>query len=327
MTKLKVFNAGDVNKILSISRAIVAMHDAFIQFSTGKAANPVRTNIELKASNGDILFMPSYLENDKKAGIKIISCMKDNPKIGLPFIQAVVMVFNSNTGRPEALVNGEALTALRTGAASGLATRLLSKKEAESVAIIGAGVQAFKQFEAVCAVRKIKRCIVYDINKEKASLFIEKFKGHLPVQFKIGTNTSELKDYEIICAASSAAGTLFKDTDIASGTHINAIGAFRPDMIEIPNETVARSKIVVDSREAAMQEAGDLIQAIEKKFITEKDIYAEIGEIAAGKLAGRTSNDEVTFFKSVGLAIQDLAAAAVIVNEGNKQNLGQEINL
>lgn len=327
MDRLKVFNADDVNKILSISRAIDAMHDAFIQFSTGKAANPVRTGIELKASNGDILFMPSYLENDKKAGVKIISCMKDNPGKGLPFIHAAVMVFNSQTGKPEALVNGEAITALRTGAASGLATKLLSKRNASSVAIIGAGIQAVKQFEAVCAVRKIRKCIVFDTKKEKASLFIDKFKNLFPAEFKIGESSSELKDYEIICTTSNAAGALFRDTDISAGTHINAIGAFRPDMIEIPNETVARSRIVVDSREATMQEAGDIIQAIENNFITEKSIYAEIGEIAAGNLTGRTSDEEITLFKSVGLAIQDLAAAAVVVNEGNKQNLGQEINL
>jgi ornithine cyclodeaminase/alanine dehydrogenase-like protein (mu-crystallin family) len=225
------------------------------------------------------------------------------------------------------LINGEAITAIRTGAASGLATDLLANKDSDSLAIIGAGVQAFTQFEAVCNVRNIRRCIVFDVNKEKIETFIEKANSLFPVEFKSGTNKTELREYDIICTTSNAAGVLFEDKDIKDGTHINAIGAYRPDMIEIPGKTVARSLVIVDSREAALAEAGDIIQAINNKLIDSTHIHCELGELAAGLKPGRSSADQITLFKSVGLAVQDLAAASIIYNDAVKLNIGTEIEL
>ena len=167
MDRIKVFNAEDVRKVITINKAIDAVGKAFIDYSSGRASNPIRTNINFQEENGNMLFMPAYIGGSKRAGIKIITLMNDNYKKGLPFIHALVMVCNSETGQPEALINGEAITALRTGAASGVATKFLAKQDAKSLAIIGAGVQAVTQFEAVCAVRNIEECIVFDINHDK----------------------------------------------------------------------------------------------------------------------------------------------------------------
>jgi len=327
LDKVRIINAGEVKQVLSMEKAIEGMRSAFIQFSTGKAVNPVRTNISFAPSEGDALFMPSYLSGDKKAGVKAITLIRDNYKRDLPFIHALVLLFNSETGQPEALINGEAITAIRTGAASGLATELLANKDAESIVIIGAGVQALTQFESVCTVRNIKRCLVFDVNKDKVDSFIDKANSLFPIEFKTGIDKKEILDYDIVCTTSNAAGVLFDDKDVKNGAHINAIGAYRPDMIEIPGKTVARSLTVVDSREAALAEAGDIIQAIKSNLIESSHIHCELGELAAGLKPGRISKDQVTLFKSVGLAVQDLAAASLIYNECVKLNIGTEIEL
>ncbi len=327
MEEIRIITAEDIKSVLTMDAVIAAMEEAFAQYSTGKAANPLRTNIQMPEFNGDALFMPAYLAGSKRIGIKAISLMKENYKISLPFIHAMVLVFSAETGKPEALINGESLTAYRTGAASGAASKHLARKDAASLAIIGAGTQAYTQFEAVYAVRPITKCLVFDTDPFKAEKFIENLQKKYPIQFELGRDKQTLYGCDIICTTSNASGILFDDSNIAPGTHINAIGAYRLDMIEIPNKTVARSKIVVDSREAALTEAGDIINAIQNGSISENSIYAELGEITAGNIIGRASDSEITLFKSVGLAIQDLAAASIVIDLCRENNLGTIVKI
>lgn len=327
MDQIRIITAEEIKQVLTMGDAVAAMEEAFAQFSTGKASNPLRTNIQMPEFKGDALIMPSYIAGTGRIGVKAITLMKENFKLNLPFIHAMVLVFSAETGKPEALINGESLTAVRTGAASGAATKHLARKDAATLAIIGAGIQSYTQFEAVYSVRPITKCIVFDRDNGKAEKFIETLSGKYPIQYEIGAGKQALYNCDIICTASNAAGVLFDDENISAGTHINAIGAYRPDMIEIPNETVKRSKIVVDSREAALSEAGDIINAIGNGAISESSIYAELGEITSGNVKGRVSDSEITFFKSVGLAIQDLAAASIVVDLCRKNNLGTIVNI
>jgi ornithine cyclodeaminase/alanine dehydrogenase-like protein (mu-crystallin family) len=305
--------------------AIDAMQEAFVQLSTGEAAVPLRTSVSLQEYDGTALFMPVYAASTGKYGLKIVSVHKDNPKQNLPMIHALVVVMNAETGQPLAVMAGEYLTALRTGAASGLATRLLSRQDSETIALFGAGVQGQTQLEAVCAVRNIRRAIIYDPDSEKCKNFAGEMSSKLNIDIIKAQTDESLLEADIICTATSSQTAVFSDQHLKPGVHINGIGSYRPDMAEIPPETVFRSKLIVDSRESCLAEAGDIIQAMKRS--NKHLIHAEIGEIAAGKAKGRISDAEITIFKSVGNAMQDLMVANLALINAEKLKLGTEIKM
>jgi ornithine cyclodeaminase/alanine dehydrogenase-like protein (mu-crystallin family) len=230
-------------------------------------------------------------------------------------------------GKPLAIIDGEHLTALRTGAASGLATDLLARKDSETVAVFGAGVQGRTQLEAICNVRNIKRCLLFDKLKETARDFEKDMSRVLEIYIEMPDSLGALRDADIICTATNSLDPVFADSDVGDGTHINAIGGYTPDMSEIPPSTLARSKIVVGSRSACLSEAGDILKAIELGAITESNIYAELGEIVDQNKDGRITEREITLFKSVGNAIQDLVCADQILKNANSKMLGIQLEL
>ncbi len=325
--KIRVLSREDVKKALSMKQAIRLMKDAFVQLSTGQAVVPVRMNMEMPQAKGRALFMPVYIPNTRKFGVKIVSIMDDNPAQGLPLIHAVVMVFDSTTGRPLALMDGEYLTALRTGAASGFAADLLSRKDSKVAAIFGAGVQGRTQLEAVCASRSIEHAYIFDIDPQKAADFAEEMSSRLAIQVEMAESTELLSKADVICTATTSTSPVFSHNDLKPGVHINGVGSYTPKMCEIPVATVQQAKVVVDQRKACLTEAGDLIQPLNQGLITADHIHAEIGEIATGLKKGRESNSEITFFKSVGNAVQDLAAASQVLVNAVEMKLGTEITL
>jgi ornithine cyclodeaminase/alanine dehydrogenase-like protein (mu-crystallin family) len=245
----------------------------------------------------------------------------------MPVIHAIYTLFNSETGQTLAVMDGEYLTAVRTGAASGLATKLLAREDSKVLAIFGAGVQSRTQAEAVCTVRQIEEIHVFDIDHGKAEKFAAEVSGKLNVNVIPQKDKNVLQSVDVICTATPARNSLFEDTLIKDGVHINGVGAYTPQMCEIPHETIKRSKLIVDSITACLVEAGDIIQPINSGIITEDHIHAEIGEIVLGTKEGRTSDDEITVFKSVGNAVQDVSAAAIILDNAAKLNIGSIINL
>lgn len=331
MTKLKIISGSQVRQVISMPQAIAAVKEAYIQLSTGKAILPLRTQVPVENHNGITLFMPAFLSKSDALGAKIVSVFPDNKEKNLPTIHAVVIVVDAETGCPAALMDGTYLTALRTGAASGVATYLLARTEATVAAIIGAGVQARTQLEAVCTVREIKKVWVYDCMSERAEAYVKEMKAHgSPIPIDIAAAESPGKavsEADIICTTTTSSEPVFDDKDLKAGVHINGIGSYTPEMQEIPSQTVVRSKTVVDSREACKAEAGDLIIPLKEGLINEGHIHGEIGEIAAGNLPGRTSDDEVTFFKSVGLAVQDVAVAELIMRRAKELSLGLDIEI
>ncbi|MFQ6113425.1 MAG: ornithine cyclodeaminase family protein, partial [bacterium] len=226
----RILSRGDVQKSLSMSQAVELMKDAFVQLSTGQAIVPVRMNMEVPQDRGRALFMPVYLAKNKQIGVKIVSIMDDNPKKGLPLIHATVLVTDSKNGCPLALMDGEYLTALRTGAASGLATDLLAREDSDTVAIFGAGVQGRTQLEAVCAVRAIKQAFIFDIVPQKATEFAQEMSGRLSIQIDIADASKQLCHADVICTATTSTTPVFTHDDLKPGVHINGIGAYRPDM-------------------------------------------------------------------------------------------------
>jgi ornithine cyclodeaminase/alanine dehydrogenase-like protein (mu-crystallin family) len=260
--------------------------------------------------------------------IKIVSVFNDNPARGLPLIHGLIVVIDSTTGEPTAVMDGSTLTAFRTGAASGAATDLLARKDATRVGIIGAGVQGRTQLQAVCSVRDIQEAWIYDIIPDQAIRFGADMGEALSLKVQVAENVREtVQNADIICTATTASSPVFEDMDVQKGTHINAVGAYTPKMQEVPPETVARSKVVIDHFEASMAEAGDLLIPMKAGIFSEEHIFAELGEIADGIKPGRESQEEITFSKSVGLAIQDVAAANLVLRSAENMNLGVELDI
>jgi len=328
---LHILSAADVRQVVTMAEAIEAVKEAYVQLSTGQAVVPLRTPVPVERRNAVTLFMPAYLAASDAMATKIVSVFPENPGKGLPLIHAAVIVIDAETGRPLALLDGTYLTALRTGAASGIATDLLSRQDARTVAIFGAGAQARTQLEAVCTVRDIERAWVYDPDRDAADAYVKEMSARgapIPSDIRIASSPREaVRDADVICTATVSSTPVFDDADLKLGTHVNGIGSYTPEMQEVPAETVVRAKIVVDARSASLAEAGDLIIPLRSGLLSEDDIYGEIGEVAAGNLAGRTSPSEITFFKSVGVAVQDVAVAHLALRRAAALDVGNIVEL
>lgn len=323
-SEFRILTGRDMNRALPMADAIDAVKEAFAQLSSGKAILPLRINLQVPPKDRTTLVMPAYLRDEPRMAVKIISLFQDNPAKGLPLIHAVVVLLDGETGQPLALLDGTSLTALRTGAASGVATDLLARREARMAAIFGAGLQARKQLEAVCTVRSIERAWVYDPARERARTFAGEMSGQLSICVETAPTPGEaLLHADIICTATTSATPVFLDSDIRPGVHINAVGAYTPFAHEIPEETVVRSRVVVDHWEACMEEAGDILIPMRGGRISRDHIQAELGEILTGRRRGRLSEEDVTLFKSVGVAVQDVAAAGRALRNAEKMGLGQ----
>jgi alanine dehydrogenase len=309
--------------------AIAIVRDAYAQLSAGQATVPLRVPIPIEQHNGVTLFMPAHLQTSDALAIKIVSVHNNNPAQGLPLIHALVVVIDAATGKPLAAMEGGYLTALRTGAASGVATDLLARRDARVAAIFGAGIQGRTQLRAICAVRALERVFVFDAIPGQTEKFIAEMRDQVSADLRVADSPrGAVRDADVICTATTSKQPVFDGNDLKPGAHINAIGAYTPTMQEIDEITLQRAhKIVVDSRVAALAEAGDLIIAIKNGAISEANIYAEIGEIALGKKPGRERDDEITYFKSVGNAVQDASIARAIYDAALKNGAGVEVAL
>jgi len=326
-----ILNAEEVRQALPMTQAIEAMKYAYASLSDGSAVVPLRTRLQIPSHSALSLFMPAYMKSvtGEALAIKVVSLFPGNPSRGLAYIQAAVLVLESDTGRAIALLEGSTLTAIRTGAGSGAAIDLLARQDSKVVAIFGAGAQGRTQLEAACNARNIERVYVFNPSVDKAKTFAEEMAGRnsIPTDIHVAQTPKEaIENAAIICTATTSSKPVFEDSDLKPGTHISAIGAYTPEMQEIPVETVARARIVVDSYTTVMEEAGDIVQAIRAGAINESNIHAELGEIVLGKKSGRQSDQEITFFKSVGNAVQDAVAAQLALQNAREMRLGTEVN-
>jgi ornithine cyclodeaminase len=314
-----------------MNEAIEAMKNAYASLSNGTAVVPLRTHLAIPNSEALSLFMPAFVSSQEgdALAIKVVSLFPTNPTRGLAYIQAAVLVFDPETGRAIALLEGSSLTAIRTGAAGGAAIDLLARKDSKIAAIFGAGAQGRTQLEAACTTRRIETAFIYDADPDKAQAFATEMNGKGPItrDLRVAGNAREaVESADIICTATTSLRPVFQDKNVQAGTHISAVGSYRPDMQEVPAETLERAKIFVDSRSAVLEEAGDLIQPMHARRFNESHICGELGEVIIGRIPGRQSQDEITYFKSVGIAVQDAMAAQVALNNARKMNLGTEVD-
>lgn len=327
---MRILNREEVRGALPMREAIPIVKDAFAQLSAGQANVPLRTAIRPAWHDGVALIMPGYLSGSDALAVKVVSVFPGNRAMRRPTIHALLLLLNAATGEVLATMEGGGLTALRTGAASGVATDLLAREDAEIAAIFGAGAQARTQLLAVCAVRAIRRAWIYAPNPERVQDFIAELKPQLGATELLAAHSpaQAVRDADVICAATTSHSPVFDGTQLKPGVHINAVGAFTPEMQEVDFVTLQRAaRIVVDARESALAEAGELLMALAQGAIHHTDIHAEIGEIAAGLKQGRAHPDEITYFKTVGNAALDVAVAQAVYQKALQYKLGIEVSL
>lgn len=325
--KLLFFSSADVENTLTMEQCIPAMKTAFSALSNGDAVMPLRSSLEMEPDNATALFMPAYLPEIGKFSVKTVNMNRNNPAKGLHLIHAMMMLFDSNTGMPLAVMDAESITALRTGAVSGLATSLLARPDAATAAVIGTGTQGETQLQAVCCVRAIKKAYVFDIQPDRARAFATKMSEKLMIEVVPAVSGADLENADVICTSTTSNSPVFNDVHIKKGVHINGVGSYKPTMAEIPPQTIARAKVYVDQMEGCLAEAGDLVQPIQAGIITKDHIYGELGDLVTGKISARENDEEITIFKSVGLAVQDLIAANLVLTIAQEKNIGMSLSL
>lgn len=326
-----VLTRSQVRELVSMADAIELMKTAFAELSAGRTVSPLRTVIPLPDREGDALFMPAYVPAMDALGLKSVNVFRRNPERGLPVIHAIVSLVDPETGQPMALMDGTYLTALRTGAVSGAAADLLARPESWVLAAIGAGAQGITQIAAVCAVRPIERVIAVDVNEQALERLRQQLRNDWPeIESRLETTTdagAAVREADVICTATTSRTPVFRDEDVRPGTHISAVGAYTPEMQELPAETVARATVVVDAVEAALAEAGDLIIPLNDGLVRREHFSRELGMVASGMAPGRTSDEEVTLFKSVGNAVQDVVVAKRAAERARETGVGMEVEL
>jgi len=306
-----VFSSEEIKSSVSMVDAIECVAKGFSDFDDGFFHMPQRSVMDINGAT--VLTMPCYRKGGKYFVIKVVTVYKDSSNKKGKMINSSVFVFDSNTGALVASLDGDSITAIRTGAASGLATKFFSSPKSETLAVYGTGVQAHTQVEAVISCRPIKSVFIYSRNLKSA----KKFSDYIYNSFSIDAYAGEqedLKNIDIICTATPSKDSLFELCVLKSGVHINAVGSFKPNMKEIHSDIINASEIIVDSLEACKKEAGDLIQAKEKSNWDFDHISMQLGEASKNgkKLIALSKNN--TVFKSVGLAFQDLVIVEYIMD-------------
>ncbi len=323
-----LLSRNDVAQVLEMADCIDVVEKAFAELASGTAVLPLRTSIT--PPEGLSLYMPAYLKELGALACKVVTVYKNNPtKHNLPTTIGKVLLQDPKTGDVVCIMDGGYLTAVRTGAASGVATKYLARDAKGQVAgIFGAGVQARTQLWAVAVARDLSKAFVYDLSKEAVDKFASEMSNKLDLEVvKADSPESVLEQADIICTATSSSTPLFDGEKIRAGTHINGIGSHTPNARELDTAIVKRSKFVADTIEACLNEAGDIIIPIQEGALDESHIYAELGEIIVGEKPPRESDEEITLFKSNGLAIQDVATAKLVYDRAVQQGIGTEVEL
>ena len=306
----------DIAKNITMHETIETIEQAFKEYAKGNVVLPPRSTIMVPKHNGSISFMPSYLTELNAQATKIISIYPDNKSKGLPTTAAWIVVNDPETGMVKAFMDATYLTAMRTGAITGVAAKYLAPKDAKTAAVFGAGVQGKTQTWAACTVRDIEKVYVYDLYPEARKKFAEDMSKQLGIEVIPAESGEEAcRDADIVLTATTSPRPVLKREWMKEKVHVSAIGAFYPDWRELDTATVAESKLVIDDREGIEHEAGDILIPIQEGAITWSHVYAELKELVSGKKVGRTPEDTVTVFKSVGIAIQDSSVANLVLRK------------
>lgn len=325
-----VLTRADVESVLEMDDAIKAVEDGFRELARGNVIMPQRLATPVSPYDGLHLSMPVFVDGEPGAlSIKIITVYSDNPaRYELPAIQGVLLLYDAPTGRLLAMMDAEYLTAVRTGAVSGVATKYLAREDASIVTLFGAGAQAGAQLEAVCAVRPIEQAFVITRTGVKDMDFC------LHMQNRLGIHVLPCRDVrmgvesaDILCTATNSHTPLFNGNWLQDGVHVNAVGAYTSKMRELDSNTIHAARVFVDQHEAAQAEAGDILIPVAQGELAYGHVIGELGSLLLGEIEGRTCYTDITVFKSVGLAMQDAVTAAIVYARAIDAGIGNEIDL
>jgi len=325
---MRLIDREEVKKLLPMGDAIEVVARSLTVLARGKAGNPLRSICWLPDRRGALGFMPASMEEPAMLGAKIVSVFPGNSSTELDSHQGVVLLFEGKNGRLLLVADGSEITAIRTAAASAVATRVLAREDAHELAILGTGVQAASHVEAMLAVRPITEVRVFGVSPERTRAFaLRQSERHGVKATACGSAREAVEEAAIVCTTTSSHEPVLKGVWLAEGTHINAVGACFPSARELDTDAVVRSRLFVDLRESARHEAGDFIIPRDEGAITDDHIQGELGELLLGKVEGRRSSDEITLFKSLGIGTYDLACAAHLYQRAREEGLGVEIEL
>lgn len=323
-----VISANEQKNLVNMNEVIEYAALALKEFSAERTITPIRGSLPFANEQNTALIMPSVAEGLEALGLKVVTVAPHNKKIGKKTINGIVMLSDFQTGEPLALLEGSYLTMIRTGALSGVATKHLARHNAKNLCIIGTGEQAKGIAEAVFAVRDIEKVILYNRTEEKAYAFAQYIQEKFNKPAYVYASPDEaISEADIIVTTTNASTPVFTET-LKKGVHINAVGSFRPSMQELPSHAIANAnKVVVESKEAALEETGDLQVPIKEGLFEASDIHAELGQIITGEKAGRENDEEITIFKSVGLAVVDIIVAKYLYEKAMERGVGTTIQL
>jgi alanine dehydrogenase len=320
--KLRVLSAADIERALDEDELVDRLAESFAQLSAGRASMPNRIAVEVPERRGAVLLMGAHVEDRASLTTKLVSLFPDNPPGGPPTHQAAIVVFDAATGTPTALMDGTSVTALRTAAGSQLATRVLARQDASVLAVLGTGVQARAHARALLRERPWGQVLIAGRDTAKA----ERLAAELPDAFAADSFEAALGEADVVCAATAATEPIVRREWLAPGAHVNSVG-YTTAGREVDTETVRDAVVVVESRAAALAESNDIRSAIRAGVAEREAVHAELGEIVAGSRRGRTAADQITLYKSLGVAVEDDAAAALVLAGAEREGLGTIVEL
>nr|WP_300382352.1 ornithine cyclodeaminase family protein [Clostridium sp.] len=327
-----VLREQDMKNIFTMAEAIQADKDALEIYSKNGANIPLRVNIDIPENEGQSLYMPGYAPDTKALGLKIVSVYPKNIEKGLNSVPATMVLINDETGEVCSLMDGTFLTRIRTGAVSGAATDILARKDSKIFALFGTGGQAEAQLEAVLNVRNIELVKVYDLSEERRNNFVKKMTESFGEKFSVkivAVNSSDeaIADADIITVATTSKRPVFNAALVKKGAHVNGVGSYTPDMQEIDENLVCNSKVYVDTKDGVFNESGDLIIPVNKGIYSFDRVIGELGEVILNKVKGRESEEEITFFKTVGSSVLDVVTARRIYEKALESKVGEIVSL
>ncbi len=320
---VRILNQAQVTELLPMEECIGLMDGVLRTLAAGGALLPLRTVLRLPEAGALFGVMPAWLAEPKALGLKAIAIFPGNEGGPLDSHQGVVLLLHPETGAPLAIMDASSITAIRTAAVSGVATRALARDAASDLAILGSGVQARSHLEAMGVVRRLRRVRAWSRSAERLGGFVRWARDHLGVEVEpVGAPREAVTGADIICTTTSSATPVVHGEWIAPGAHINAVGSSIASARELDTAAVKRSRLFADRRESAANEAGDYLIPLREGAIAEAHLLGELGEVLLGRLPGRTADGDVTLFKSLGIAVEDLASATHVLAKAEARGLG-----
>ena len=324
----RIISHDQMQSLLKMEEVIDAVEEGFRSCAGNDYNTPVRLPLEVPDQNAVVLYMPAYLTKPQTLGAKVVSVFPDNPSRKLPVIIGTYLLHDAATGELMAIMDATYMTGIRTAAASAVATKYLARDDVETLGIIGAGVQATYHIEALCCIRNFNRILVYNRTPENGAAFIKTLTDSYAIPIEQVYNADDIaRNADVIATCTRSMEPVLDGRQLKPGVHINAVGAFTPEMRELDEYTIQNARLIVDTYEGALAEAGEILIPMNRGTMTREDIHAELAEVVDGSKAGRSMEDEVTVFKSVGFAMEDAVTAHLAYQGALKRGVGTDVEL